>query len=126
MAPEARHRGAPDQWHLAAETVERSTTARFMAVMLPHRADEEPPGFERLEADGVIGARVGSDVVLAPKAGVGGAIRCGEIEADAALIAVAGGKLLAAEATRLVVKGKTLIESDEPVTVVRRAPRAAL
>ena len=124
VAPEARHKDAPDQWHLTAETVEPATTARFLAVLLPHRADQEPRAVEPLNGDGFVGARIGGDIVLAPETGVAGPIRFGKLEAEAAVVAVSGGKLLAAEATQLRAGERVLIDSAEPVCLVRRvSPR---
>ena len=126
ILPEARAKDSPNQWHLTAETIEPASQARFMVVLAPYRGDGEPPEVEPLAGEGFIGARIGNDVVVAPETGVTGRLHCGKVEAEAALLAVSGGKLFAAEATRVRVGAKTLIESEQPVTVVRRAPRAAL
>ncbi len=126
VAPEGRMKDAANQWHLQAETVEPARQARFMTVLVPHREGERPAAVEPVEAEGVIGARVGKDLVLAPGHGVVGAIRWGNLEAEAAAVAAAGGKLFAAEATSLFVRGKALHESAEPAAVLRRASRKSI
>ena len=123
LPPEGRAKGEPNQWHLAAETVEPACTARFVAALVPCRNGQTTLPVLPIHEDGVVGARVGDSTVLVPESGTAGAIRCGEIEAQAALLAIHAGRVLAAEATRLTVNGRTVHESAEPETVVNRRSR---
>jgi hypothetical protein len=123
LPPEGRAKGEPNQWHLTAETVEPACTARFVAALVPCCNGQAPLPVVPIHENGVVGARVGDSMVLVPENGTAGVIRCGEIEAQAALLAVHAGRVLAAEVTRLTVNGKTVQESAEPETVVNRRSR---
>jgi hypothetical protein len=119
LPPEGRAKGSPDQWHLTAETAAPANTARFVAALIPWREGQEQPAFVAIRDDGLVGARVGESAVLAPATGTSGTIRWGDIEAQAALVAVHDGRVLAAEATRLTIAGQLVHESAVPETVVK-------
>jgi hypothetical protein len=122
--PEARHDGAPKQWHLTAETAEPAPVARFMTVLLPHCEGQEPPAVEPLVGEAAIGARVGEDLILAPPTGVAGPFSWGEVRADAAAVVLSKGAIFAAEATLLEMGSRTLVEESERNTVSVPEPEA--
>jgi uncharacterized protein DUF4962/heparinase II/III-like protein len=124
VAPEALFRDAPNQWHLTAATTEKSTTARFMAILVPYGSGDtscpetrrfrspagdrtsgtcpprcdEPLVVEPLHLDGLVGAKVGDDIILAPATGVTGPISYEGIDAHAALVVISGANTFIAEA----------------------------
>lgn len=98
-APEGRAKGAPDQWHLTAETSGKSRFCRFLTVLIPGRKGEKPPRIETLRLEqGTVGVKVGECVVLAPAAGVTGEIRYNGSTTRAALLALCGQARFVAEA----------------------------
>jgi len=121
--PEGRCRGLAAQWHLSAQTAAPAESARFMTVLVPYRDGEEPPEIRALSGEGCIGAEVGDDLVLAPAAGVAGEFRHGELVAAAAVLAVSGRRVFAAESTRVAVAGKELASTGTPEAVMTRMKR---
>ncbi|MFC1613971.1 heparinase II/III-family protein, partial [Gemmatimonadota bacterium] len=65
VAPEERYEGAPEQWHLAAHSREKTDEIRFLAVMVPRRTNEEPLEVKRLDQGELRGFQVGREKVLA-------------------------------------------------------------
>jgi len=62
VPPEGEADRYPNQWHLTAETTERSTEGRFLTVLLPHRLEESrpAPALELLEGEGYLGVEIRS------------------------------------------------------------------
>lgn len=120
LAADGNARNEPNQWHLQAETIEPARTARFAAALFPWRDKQEMPVVSSINTNGMVGLREGNSLAIVPEHGTRGWIRIGAIEAQCALLAIHEGRLLAAEATRLIVNGKTVLDTAQPQTVTRR------
>ena len=65
VAPEERYEGAPEQWHLTAQTLEKTDEIKFLAVMVPRRESEKPLEVTAIDRGDSRGFQVGQEKVLA-------------------------------------------------------------
>ena len=59
VPPEERATGAPDQWHLAARTRSPAVEAKFLAALVPYRAEEKRPEIAAITDGSAAGLRIG-------------------------------------------------------------------
>jgi len=65
VPPRGRAAGSPPQWHLAAHTTNKTDRVKFLAVLVPYRADEAAPEIKRVTRENTAGFQVGPTRVAA-------------------------------------------------------------
>ena len=114
--PPPRPRVKLVEWHLTAHTTKRATRQEFVALIRPHRVGESPPtGASLRETEGgyaLEAALAKGRVVVLLRKGDHGAVRFGDLAAEADVAAVRfdeGGKVVG----RLSVEGRA-VRTTEP------------
>lgn len=109
----------PDEWHVSAQTRDRSTSAEFLTVLQPWRAGTAtPPQPQGMEAKAGFALRAGEDLVLlareAEKRAEAGGWRLEGVAAS--FVATEGGlRFTLVDATRLT--GALSLQADAPLSL---------